>query len=100
MRFALLLVTFQGNFLASRAHANYPCNSWTILRVSSEEQPHGFDSLEGPRYFRPHFDSGSPFFRCARRAHQLQSAPLGLPLAGEAAAVLPDLQPHGGAVRN
>src|ERR1041385_8921002 len=100
LRFASHLVTLQGNFLASRPPADYPYNSWSNLRVLSEEQPHGFDSLEGPRYLRPHFDSGTAFFRRARGAHQLQSAPLGLPLAGKAAAVLPDLQPHGGTFGN
>jgi hypothetical protein len=91
MRFASQLVTLRANFLASRTFADYPCNSWTNLSILSEEQRHGFDSLEGPRHLRPHFDSGSPFFRRARRAHQLQSAALGLPLAGQAAAVLSDL---------
>src|ERR1700682_280515 len=60
----------------------------------------GHLGLEGLSHFWPDLYPYSPFFRCARRAHQFEPAPQRLPLAHQDAAVLPNLRPQGGAQRN
>src|SRR5713101_5474992 len=58
------------------------------------EESYGIHGLEGPSDIRVDFDSDSPVLGGAHRAHQLQSAPQSVPLAPQAAVVLPHLQPE------
>src|SRR5205814_5884762 len=55
---------------------------------------HGFNGLEGTSYLRFNFDPRAADHGGAHRAHQLQSAPQGMPHPRQAAFVLPHAQPH------
>src|SRR5579859_862682 len=71
-----------------------PKPGWRRKAAATGEIGYGFNGLEGTPHFRFDFDSRAADHGGAQRAHQLQPAPQGMPHARQAAAVLPDAQPH------